>query len=44
MEFFHSAHQEKNCFYILLEDIDRDTPNGMNMYLVSDKNRFDAFK
>ena len=44
LEFFYSANQEKKCIYILLEGIDRDTPNGMNMYLVSDTIRFDAFK
>ena len=44
LEFFYSANKEKKCIYILLESIDRNTPNGLNMYVFSDAIRFDAFK
>jgi len=44
LEFFYSANTEKKCIYILLEGIDRKTPNGMNMYIFGNAIRFDAFK
>jgi hypothetical protein len=44
LEFFYSANNDKKCIYVLLETIDRKTPNGMNIYLFSDSIRFDAFK
>jgi hypothetical protein len=44
LEFFYSANKDKKCIYVLLEAIDRETPNGMNMFIFSDSIRFDAFK
>jgi hypothetical protein len=44
LEFFYSANNEKKCIYVLLEAIDRETPNGVNMFIFSDSIRFDAFK
>ena len=44
LEFFYSANKEKKCIYVLLEAIDRETPNGMNMFIFSDSIRLDAFK
>ncbi len=44
LEFFYSANKDKKCIYVLLENIDRETANGINMYILSDQIRFDAFK
>ena len=44
LEFFYAANTDKKCIYILLEPIDRNTANGVNMYLYGDAIRFDAFK
>ena len=44
LEFHYASNKDKKCTYILLEPIDRDTANGVNMYLYGDAIRFDAFK
>jgi tetratricopeptide (TPR) repeat protein len=44
LEFYYSDDKDKKCIYVLLETIDRETPNGMNMFVFSDSIRFDAFK